>query len=102
MNNGFKRPRNSAKFVISNVPWYIHDITTDEEERERTTKALMKLRKQIATKQSKLRNKNFVTRAKTEIVDRERKCLSDLLFKQQELLEYLNELSETEENKSGA
>lgn len=96
MSNGFKRPRNSAKFMIGDVPGYIHDITTDEKECERTTKALAALEKQIAIKQSKLKNKNFITRAKTEIVDKERKCLTDLLSEQQELLEYLNELNETD------
>jgi valyl-tRNA synthetase len=75
---------------------YVHDISDDAADRERTTKALGALEKQIAGKESKLNNAQFVANAPAELVETERARLSELQAQFTSLKEHLRELADTD------
>ena len=78
--------------AIKGLRIYVHDISDDETQRGRTAKALAHIEKQIAGKRGKLSNEKFLSGAKPEIVDAERRRLDDLLSEQKALADHLTEL----------
>jgi valyl-tRNA synthetase len=89
-----KRPRNAGSVAIRGVRIYVHDVSDDEAERIRTTKALAQLDKQIAGKQAKLSDERFLARARAEVVAAERDRLDNLLAERRSLQEHLGELEQ--------
>ncbi len=87
-----KRPRNAGSMVVHNLRIYVHDISDDDAERTRTAKALETIKKQIADKEAKLANAKFVANAKPEVVEAERRRLTDLIVQRTSLAEHLAEL----------
>ena len=87
-----KRPKNAASIAVHGVRIYVHDISDDEAERQRTTQALTQLEKQITSGEAKLGNEKFLANAKPEIVEAERQRLSDMLTQRTALQEHLAEL----------
>ncbi|MEK6675894.1 MAG: valine--tRNA ligase [Planctomycetota bacterium] len=73
-----KRPVNSASLAIHGLRVYVHDIGDDVMERERTTKSLADIEKQIVGKQGKLNNPGFISGAKADVVAAERERLDQL------------------------
>ncbi len=65
-----------------------------EKERERLTKKVDKLRSGIEGSRKKLANENFVSRAKPEVVDRERERLADLESQRRAVREQLERLGD--------
>ncbi|RME37500.1 MAG: hypothetical protein D6788_09355 [Planctomycetota bacterium] len=94
LSSAGKRPRNAAGLTIRGFRLYLHDVSDDEAERKRTRRALEQLEQQIAGKEKKLANEQFVTRAKPEIVEAERKRLAELLAQRDALRQHLAELAE--------
>ncbi len=89
-----KRPSNSAGVTIQGLRVFVHDISDDAAERQRAQKALADLEKQIAGKETKLANANFVARANPEVVQAERDRLADLLNQRADLQAQLADLAE--------
>ncbi len=87
-----QRPQNAGSVSIQGLRIYVHDISDDDAERARSTKALAGLAKEIAAKQSKLNNEKFVANAKAEVVELERTRLAALKTQQNSLQTHLTEL----------
>jgi valyl-tRNA synthetase len=87
-----KRPANAGSVTIKGLRIYVHDVSDDAAERDRATKTLEGVVKQIAGKESKLGNAQFITNANPEVVAAERERLNDLLAQRASLLEHLAEL----------
>ncbi|HNQ24496.1 MAG TPA: valine--tRNA ligase [Phycisphaerae bacterium] len=87
-----RRPRNAGSVTIKGVRLFVHDISDDVADRERTEKALADARKQIAGKEAKLGNEQFVAHAKPEVVAAERERLAELIAQRDALQAHLTEL----------
>ncbi|MFQ5589863.1 MAG: valine--tRNA ligase [Phycisphaerae bacterium] len=87
-----QRPANAGSITMGTLRVFVHDISNDAAERERTAKALRQLAGRIADKESKLANERFVSNAKPEAVEAERKRLEDLLQQRAGLEAHLAEL----------
>ena len=87
-----KRPKNAGSLTVGNLRIYIHDVSNDEAERKRATKALEQLVMQIEGKQRKLSNDKFIANAKKEVVEAERGRLQELLTQRDSLNAHLAEL----------
>jgi valyl-tRNA synthetase len=87
-----KRPANAGSVTIKGLRIYVHDVSDDAAERGRATKTLEGVVKQIAGKEAKLGNAQFITNANPEVVAAERERLNDLLTQRASLLEHLAEL----------
>jgi len=87
-----RRPPNAGSMAVHNLRIYVHDISDDEAERARTTKAFEALEKQIAGKEKKLANEKFLANARPEIVEAERKRLTEFIAQRKSLREHLSEL----------
>ncbi len=87
-----KRPPNAGSVTIGSLRVFVHDISDDDAERQRTTKTLAQLDKQITGKESKLSNEKFIANAKSEVVAAERKRLDDLHAQRKGLQAHLAEL----------
>ena len=88
-----KRPPNAGSVTFGPLRVYVHDISDDQAERTRATKALAQVEKQVAGKQSKLANEKFVSNAKPEVVEAERKRLAELIEQRDSLQTHLDELA---------
>jgi len=89
-----KRPLNAGSVTIKGLRIYVHNITDDASERVRARKTLEGVEKQIASKEAKLNNSQFVANAKPEVVAAERGRLDELLAQRVSLHEHLAELGE--------
>jgi valyl-tRNA synthetase len=87
-------PDNSASVIVSDTTIYLPltgmiDITA---ECQRLHKEHERLQQQMERSQNLLNNENFVSRAKPEVVDRERKTLSELQAAHDQILSRLAQL----------
>jgi valyl-tRNA synthetase len=89
-----RRPANAGSITKGSLRVFVHDISDDEAERARTNKSLEAIEKQIAGKEKKLANEKFVTHARPEIVDAERRRLTDLIAQRNGLQGHLRSLNE--------
>jgi len=87
-----KRPANAGSVTIKGLRIYVHDVSDDAAERGRAAKTLEGVVRQIAGKEAKLGNAQFIANADPEVVAAERERLNDLLAQRASLLEHLVEL----------
>ncbi|MFQ5495931.1 MAG: class I tRNA ligase family protein, partial [Phycisphaerae bacterium] len=87
------RPPNAGSVTLGAVRVFVHDISDDAAERQRTSKALADLERQIAGKEKKLANEKFVAHADPAVVEAERARLSDLTRQQETLTDHMAELN---------
>ena len=73
-----ERPTNAATQVMGEVEIYLGDVLDPDLERARLEKQREKLAKQLHTSREKLQNEKFVSRAKPEVVDKERQRVAEL------------------------
>ena len=88
-----KRPPNAGSLAVHNLRIFVHDISDDDAERERVTKQLAILEKQIKGKEGKLANEKFLANAAPEVVEAERKRLADLTAERTNLERHLTDLN---------
>ena len=86
-----KRPANAGSLHIGGMRVYVPDITDDTAERKRATKELADVERQIASREGKLSNEKFVMNADPELVETERRRLSELKAQKASLAEHLAE-----------
>lgn len=86
------RPKNAGSLRAGALRVYVPGITDDAAERARATKELVDVEKQIAGKESRLRNEKFVANADPELVESERRRLAELVAQREALKEHLSEL----------
>jgi valyl-tRNA synthetase len=89
-----KRPKNAATTLSGGLRIIVHDVSEDEAERKRLEKEIANVSQQVAGKEKKLSNPNFVSNAKPEIVEAERQRLAGLQTQHQTLLDALHELDQ--------
>lgn len=87
-----KRPPNAGSVTFGSMRVFVHDISDDQAERQRTTKALQALEKQISGKEAKLANEKFAANAPADVVEAERQRLADLVNQRDHLREHLSSL----------
>ncbi len=95
--DGAPAPENAATIVAADVTIYLPlaGMIDLEKERQRLEDELANLFKQIERSQGTLSNENFVSRAKPEVVQRERDKLADLLASQERVQSRLDALKST-------
>ncbi len=89
-----KRPANAGSVTIKGLRIYVHNISDDSAERERTSKIVVTLGMQITGKEAKLSNPQFIANANPEVVAAERERLDELLGQRASLQEHLADLEE--------
>lgn len=72
------KPSNAAVAVEGSMEVYVHNVIDTEAEKERLLKQKEEITGFITSSEKKLANENFVSRAKPEVVQRERDRLADL------------------------
>ena len=72
------RPGDAAAAVVRDAEIYVCGVVDIEQERARLTKQREQLAGQIESSEKKLANEGFVSRAKPEVVEKERMRLADL------------------------
>jgi len=87
-----KRPPNAGSIASHGLRIYVHDISDDAAERDRATKALTAVEKQIATREGKLNNPGFVAKADPELIAAERQRHADQIAERDNLRYQLAEL----------
>ncbi len=77
---GAEAPGNTASLVVSDVTMYLPlaDLVDTAAECERLSRELAKLKEQIGRTESMLGNESFVSRARPDVVERERTRLAEL------------------------
>jgi valyl-tRNA synthetase len=93
--DGAGAPDDAASVVVSDVTAYLPlaGMIDVQAERERLGKEQAKLQEQIAKSQNMLGNEQFVSRAKPEVVEKERARLADLQASAAQIAERLAALS---------
>jgi valyl-tRNA synthetase len=75
---GLEKPDNAAAIVVDDIQIYVHDAVDKEAEQNRLEKQKEFILKGINPLENKLANKNFVSRAKPEVVEQNRQKLKEL------------------------
>ena len=73
-----KRPALAATKVLADFEIYLSGVLDVEKEKDRFSKQLEKLKKDLTFSESKLGNENFVSRAPKEIVEAEKKKVEEI------------------------
>ncbi|MCC7290718.1 MAG: valine--tRNA ligase [Phycisphaerales bacterium] len=87
-----KRPVNAGSLHVGALRVYVLDISDDAAERQRATKELAEVTKQIQSREGKLSNEKFVANAAPQLVEAERARLAELKTQRTSLEEHLAEL----------
>ncbi len=95
LEKGAPTPEKAATIVAGDVTVYLPlaDLVDLDAERERLQRELADLEQQIARTEALLQNENFVSRAKPEVVQRERDKLSTLTASHQSVKERIASLN---------
>jgi valyl-tRNA synthetase len=73
-----ERPALATTQIIGNTEIYLIGVVDPDKERERLEKQRLKLKKESEKAKAKLSNDNFVRKAPSEVVEAEKKKLSEL------------------------
>jgi valyl-tRNA synthetase len=88
-----EKPKNAATAVADDVQIYVHDVIDVEAERARLSRQKEQIEKAKQAAEAKLANKNFVTKAKPEVVTQARDRLAELTEQLETIEKHLAELS---------
>lgn len=86
------KPDTAAAAIVEDLQIFVHDVIDTEAERQRLEKQKEFIEKGIRPLQAKLKNENFVSRAKPEVVELSRQKLAELTEQLNNVNELLNEL----------
>ncbi len=87
------KPKNAATTIVDDIQIYVHDVIDPEAERARLEKQKQDVEKAKSTVESKLRNENFVTKAKPEVVAQAQERLAQLQEQLKAFEKHLSELN---------
>jgi len=87
-----EKPTNAAVAIADATQVYVHDAIDPEAERQRLQKQKLQIENALKPVQGKLDNKNFVTKAKPEVIAQAKKKLSQLLEQLASIEKHLSEL----------
>jgi valyl-tRNA synthetase len=86
------KPRNAATAIVADLRIYVHDAIDPDAERERLEKQKQQLEAAKKTVEAKLSNKDFVSKAKPEVVAQAREKLAQLQEQLETVRKHLFEL----------
>jgi len=87
------KPANATVSIIGDATEvYVHDIIDPEAERQRLEEQKQEIEKAKKTVEAKLRNENFVTKAKPEVVEQARERLAELAEQLETIEKHLSQL----------
>jgi valyl-tRNA synthetase len=86
------KPRNAATAIVGDLRIYVHDMIDPEAERQRLEKQKQQLEVAKKTVEAKLSNKDFVSKAKPEVVAQAREKLARLQEQVETIRKHLFEL----------
>jgi valyl-tRNA synthetase len=87
-----EKPQNAATALVDEIEVYVHDVIDTEAERSRLEKQKQQIENALGSVQSKLKNEDFVTRAKPEVVTQAREKLQELTEQVETIEKHLSEL----------
>jgi valyl-tRNA synthetase len=87
------KPKSAATTIADDMQIYVHDMIDIEAERARLEKQKQKISKLWKATEAKLRNEDFLTKAKPEVVTRAKQKLAELTEQLQTIEEHLSELN---------
>ena len=87
-----KKPKNAAATIVDQMQIYLHDAIDPEAERQRLQKQKDSTEKAKKAVEAKLKNEDFVTKAKPEVVARAKEKLLDLTKQLETIEKHLLEL----------
>jgi len=87
-----EKPKNAATAIVDDMQIFVHDVIDPEAELARLTKQRQEIEKAKKTIEAKLANKNFVTRAKPEVVAQAKDRLAELTEQLKTVEKHLAEL----------
>lgn len=90
---GIEKPTNAAATIVEQMQIYLHDAIDHVAERRRLEKQKEQLDKARNALEAKLANKNFITRAKPEVVANAREKLTELSEQLVNVEKHLGELT---------
>ncbi len=86
------KPQNAATAIVDDIQIYVHNVIDVEAERNRLEKQKQQIEKGKQAVEAKLANKNFITKAKPEVVAQARDRLSQLTEQLETITKHLLEL----------
>jgi len=89
---GIEKPENAAAAIADQMEVFLHDAIDIEAERARLGKQKQQLAKALKALQNKLENKNFVTKAKPEVVQQSKDKFTELTEKLETIDKHLAQL----------
>jgi len=89
-----EKPQNAATALVDEIEVYVHDVIDTEAERNRLEKQKHQIENALGSVQAKLKNEDFVTRAKPEVVTQAREKLQELSEQVETIEKHLSELKD--------
>ena len=87
-----KKPKNAAATIVEQMQLYLHDAIDPEAERKRLEKQKEQVETALKPLQAKLNNKNFINKAKPQVVKQAEEKLKQLTEQLQTIDKHLLEL----------
>jgi valyl-tRNA synthetase len=87
-----EKPKNAATAIVDDMQIFVHDVVDPEAERKRLQKQKQEIEKAKKTVEAKLANKNFITKAKPEVVAQAKDKLAELTEQLKTVEKHLAEL----------
>jgi valyl-tRNA synthetase len=87
-----KKPKNAAATIVEQMQLYLHDAIDPEAERKRLQKQKEQVETALKPLQAKLNNKNFINKAKPQVVKQAEEKLKQLTEQLQTIDKHLSEL----------
>jgi len=87
-----EKPQNAATAIVDDIQIFVHDVIDVEAERVRLKKQKQEIEKAKKTIEAKLTNKDFVSKAKPEVVARAKDRLVELTEQLKTVKKHLAEL----------
>ena len=87
-----EKPKNAATAIVDDMQIFVHDVVDPEAERKRLTKQKQEIEGAKKAVEGKLANRNFVNKAKKEVVAQARERLAELTEQLKTVEKHLAEL----------
>jgi valyl-tRNA synthetase len=92
VGDNIEKPKNAAASIHEDMQVYVHDVIDVEAERKRLEKKKQQVEKAKKGTEAKLANKDFVNKAKPEVVARAKEKLAELTEQLEVVEKHLSEL----------
>jgi len=91
-DTNIKKPKNAATSIVDDMQIFVHDVIDPQAERKRLQRQKQEIEKAKKAVEAKLANKNFITKAKPEVVAQAKDRLSELTEQLKTIEKHLAEL----------